>query len=52
MAKNPPNKKDSRKGAPKSGETNHVILGLLLVLIALVAFGGMLGGAGVGGMIV
>ena len=52
MAKTSPNKKDSKKGATKSGATNHVILGLLLVLIALVAFGGALGGAGVGGMIV
>jgi S-DNA-T family DNA segregation ATPase FtsK/SpoIIIE len=51
MAKTSPNKKDSKKTAPKSGTTNHVILGLVLVLISLVAFGGMVGGAGVGGMI-
>ncbi len=51
MAKNSSNKKDSKKGASKSGTTNHVILGLVLILLSLVAFGGMVGGAGVGGMI-
>lgn len=44
-------KKDGRKGAVKSGGTNHVILGLVLVLVALVCFGGMLGAAGIGGLV-
>lgn len=33
------------------GATNHVVLGLLFILLSLVSFGGMIGGAGVGGFI-
>ncbi len=44
-------KKDGRKGNVKSGSTNHVILGLVFVLVALVSFGGMLGAAGIGGLV-
>lgn len=51
MAKSSQNKKDSKKNGSKPSTTNHVILGLVLILIALVSFGGMIGGAGVGGMV-
>lgn len=44
-------KKDLMDGPPK-GATNHVVLGLLLLLIGLIAFGGMIGGAGIGGTLV
>lgn len=44
-------KKDQKKGAEKSGATNHVVLGLVLILVSLVSFGGAIGGAGVGGLV-
>lgn len=48
MAKkpNPP-----KKGAAPSS-TNHVVLGLLLLLLALIAAGGLVGAAGVGGLVI
>ncbi len=36
----------------KSSTTNRTVLGLTLILIALIALGGMVGGAGVGGLLV
>ena len=51
QSKEKESKKDTRKSNQKNGSTNHVILGLVLVLIALVSFGGMIGGAGVGGLV-
>jgi S-DNA-T family DNA segregation ATPase FtsK/SpoIIIE len=45
-------KKQQPKKQQKDGSTNHVILGLVLILVSLVAFGGMIGGAGIGGTIV
>lgn len=49
MAKKQSSKKNPRKDAKKSGQTNHIILGLFLILVSLISFGGMLGSAGVGG---
>ncbi len=47
MAKKPgPQKKQQNKAA-----TNHVILGLVFILASLVSFGGAVGGAGVGGLL-
>ncbi|MEK7228245.1 MAG: DNA translocase FtsK [Patescibacteria group bacterium] len=40
----------TKKEVVKS-KTNHVILGLVFILIALVSLGGAIGGAGIGGMI-
>jgi len=48
MAKKPASKKETKKEPSK---TNHVVLGLVLVLISLIVFGGAIGGAGVGGTI-
>jgi DNA segregation ATPase FtsK/SpoIIIE, S-DNA-T family len=36
----------------KKGTTNHVLIGLCLLLVALIAVGGMAGGAGIGGLMV
>ncbi len=46
MPKKQPTKKDTKH---KKGGTNHVILGLLFLLCALLTFGGMAGFAGIGG---
>lgn len=43
-------KKSSKKDLRKSGETNHVVLGLVFVLLGLVGLGGMIGNAGIGGL--
>lgn len=54
MAKNPQDKKDSKKqkkGPDTGSTTNHVVVGLLLILVSLIAFGGMIGGAGIGGLV-
>jgi S-DNA-T family DNA segregation ATPase FtsK/SpoIIIE len=51
MANKPSSKKDSKNKPEKTGNTNHVVLGLILVLVALVSFGGAIGGAGVGGLV-
>ncbi len=48
MAKKQPQKKSKQKNE----RTNHVVLGLVLILIAVIAVGGMAGGAGVGGFVV
>ncbi len=48
MAKKQPQK----KAKPKNERTNHVVLGLILILISLIAIGGMSGGAGVAGFVV
>jgi hypothetical protein len=48
MAKKTTPTKNQQK---KSSRTNHVILGLVLILVSLVSFGGALGGAGVGGLL-
>ena len=45
-------KQSQRKSDTKKGTKNHVVIGLLLVLLALIAIGGMIGGAGVGGLLV
>lgn len=53
--KNSPQEKVDKKQSGRDREpskTNHVVLGLLLLLVGLVAFGGMVGGAGVGGDLV
>lgn len=44
-------KKNSSKKIKQTGETNNVVLGLVLVLIALVTIGGIVGKAGVGGFL-
>ncbi len=36
----------------KSSATNHIVVGLLLILLSLLALGGILGGAGRGGLLV
>lgn len=47
MAKKPtPQKKQQNKNS-----TNHTILGLVFVLASLISFGGAIGGAGVGGLL-
>ncbi len=51
MPKNSPEKKSKKKEPEKKSATNHVILGLLLILISLISFGGAIGGAGIGGMV-
>jgi len=51
MANKQTQKKDSKKNSGKSGTTNHVVLGLVLILVSLVSFGGAIGGAGVGGSV-
>jgi S-DNA-T family DNA segregation ATPase FtsK/SpoIIIE len=51
MANKPSSKKDSKNKSEKTGNTNHVVLGLILVLVSLVSFGGAIGGAGVGGLV-
>jgi S-DNA-T family DNA segregation ATPase FtsK/SpoIIIE len=48
MAKKQTSKKETKK---EPSQTNHVVLGLVLVLVSLILFGGAIGGAGVGGMI-
>lgn len=48
MAKKPASAKNQQK---KSSSTNHVILGLVLILASLISFGGAIGGAGVGGLL-
>ncbi len=45
-------KKQSQKKSKGDSRTNHVVLGLVLLLIALIALGGMAGGAGIGGFVV
>lgn len=50
MAKKTALKKDSKKEMGKN-KTDHVILGLLFVIIALVSLGGSIQASGVGGMI-
>ncbi len=47
MAKKPV----STKNQTKKGGTNHVILGLVLILASLISFGGSVGAAGVGGLL-
>ncbi|MBP6857985.1 MAG: hypothetical protein KBC11_02205 [Candidatus Pacebacteria bacterium] len=42
-------KQSSKKRSQKTGQTNHVVLGLVLLLVSLVSFGGMFGAAGIGG---
>ncbi len=42
----------TKKKSKDPSRTNHVVLGLVLLLIALVALGGMVGSAGVGGFLV
>lgn len=52
--KNSSQEKTEKKQSGKEREparTNHVVLGLILILISLVAFGGMIGGAGIGGLL-
>ncbi|HTH93377.1 MAG TPA: DNA translocase FtsK [Candidatus Paceibacterota bacterium] len=46
-------KKSSKKNPPQkeSSQTNHVVLGLLLILVGLIAVGGFVGTAGTGGFI-
>ncbi|HWC57348.1 MAG TPA: DNA translocase FtsK 4TM domain-containing protein [Candidatus Paceibacterota bacterium] len=44
--------KKQKKGKQKTPHTNHVVLGLILILLALIAFGGMIGGAGIAGFII
>jgi S-DNA-T family DNA segregation ATPase FtsK/SpoIIIE len=51
MANKPSSKKDSKNKSDKTGTTNHVVLGLILILVSLVSFGGAIGGAGVGGLV-
>lgn len=46
-----PKKPGVDKKKKGDGATNHVVLGLIFVLLSLVSFGGMIGGAGVGGFI-
>ncbi len=48
MAKkpNPPKKNQA------SSSTNHVVIGLLLLLLALIAAGGLVGAAGIGGLVI
>ncbi len=46
-----PKKPASQKKQPTKGSTNHVIFGLVLVLASLISFGGAIGGAGVGGLL-
>ncbi len=48
MAKKP---LPSKKNQPPSS-TNHVVIGLLLLLVALIAAGGLVGAAGVGGLVI
>jgi S-DNA-T family DNA segregation ATPase FtsK/SpoIIIE len=43
--------KKSKRGTPPEKPKNYTILGLFLILIGLIAFGGMIGGAGVGGLL-
>jgi DNA segregation ATPase FtsK/SpoIIIE, S-DNA-T family len=43
----------AKKQTPvKKGTTNHIVIGLCLLLVALIALGGMIGGAGIGGLMV
>lgn len=46
-----PKKPTSQKKQPTKSSTNHVILGLVLILASLVSFGGAIGGAGIGGLL-
>jgi DNA segregation ATPase FtsK/SpoIIIE, S-DNA-T family len=41
-----------KQPATKKGSTNHVVLGLVFILIALIAIGGMVGAAGIGGQLI
>ncbi len=50
MAKKQPSKKQQPQKAPSN--TNHVVLGLLLILVGVIALGGFFGAAGVGGFVV
>jgi DNA segregation ATPase FtsK/SpoIIIE, S-DNA-T family len=43
----------AKKQTPaKKGTTNHIVIGLCLLLVACIALGGMIGGAGIGGLMV
>jgi hypothetical protein len=44
-------KSASQKKQTKGSTTNHVILGLIFILASIVSFGGSLGAAGVGGLL-
>jgi len=50
MAKKQLQKKQNAQKTPSS--TNHVVVGLLLILVGLIAIGGFIGAAGVGGFVV
>jgi len=50
MAKKQQKKNSASKNTPNT--TNHVVGGLLLILVGLIALGGMVGTAGVGGFII
>ncbi|MEO5646625.1 MAG: DNA translocase FtsK 4TM domain-containing protein [Candidatus Paceibacterota bacterium] len=50
MAKKQISKKSTSQKTPST--TNHVVIGLLLILVGLIAVGGFLGAAGVGGFVV
>jgi S-DNA-T family DNA segregation ATPase FtsK/SpoIIIE len=50
MAKKQPSKKSNNQ-KPTSA-TNHVVIGLLLILVGLIALGGFFGAAGVGGFVI
>lgn len=50
MAKKQPSKKSNAQKAPST--TNHVVIGLLLILVGLIALGGFFGAAGVGGFVI
>jgi S-DNA-T family DNA segregation ATPase FtsK/SpoIIIE len=43
--------KKSKRSAPEPKAKNYTILGLFLILIGLIAFGGMIGAAGIGGLL-
>jgi S-DNA-T family DNA segregation ATPase FtsK/SpoIIIE len=50
MAKKQSSKKSNSQKTPST--TNHVVIGLLLILVGLIAVGGFAGDAGVGGFII
>lgn len=56
MAKKTPSeelkKKKRLSKEESSSPVKHIVLGLILLLVGLIAFGGMVGGAGVGGLLV